>query len=185
MYKSRSILPLGVIGLLLLAACQPGTGEQGASSSSSSEEEMMEASSGPFLEEGSSSSAEPVVIDLTSSAPAMHASSMPAVTSSTMPAASSKQAEVQTRVITINITNWSFSPSTISVKKGEKVQLKLVGGEGIHSFSAPSLGLNVRVEAGKTVVIDLPTGTTGTFDARCGIPCGSGHSSMKATIVVS
>jgi cytochrome c oxidase subunit 2 len=91
----------------------------------------------------------------------------------------------QVRVITVAVTTWSFSPATITAKKGEKVQLKLVGGEGIHSFSAPGLGLNVRVTPGQTVMVDLPTDTTGSFDVHCGIPCGPGHPTMQATVVIS
>jgi cytochrome c oxidase subunit 2 len=91
----------------------------------------------------------------------------------------------ETRVITMSVTDWEFSPSMITAKKGEKVQLKLVGGTGIHSFAIPDLGMNVRVEAGQTVTVDLPTDKIGSFDARCRIPCGPGHMDMKATIIIS
>lgn len=173
----RSIASLSAVSLLLLSACQPGSvSDQASSSSSSSSEEMMQISS----DSSSTSSAfsEPIVIDLSSSAASVGASSAAA-------AASSKQAMTDTRVITVNVTDWSFSPAAINVKKGEKVQMKLVGGTGIHSFAVPGLNMNVRVEAGQTVVVDLPTGVAGTFDASCRIPCGPGHKDMKAVIVIS
>jgi cytochrome c oxidase subunit 2 len=172
MKKMQSLLSLSASSMLLLSACQPGALTEGTSSSSS--EAMMETSSAPYLDGmGSSSSEEPVVIDL-SSAAGSAGDAMP----------SSQQAAAP-RVITINVTTWSFSPSTINVRKGEKIQLKLVGGDGIHSFTSPGLGLNVRVEPGKTVVVDLTTDTAGVFEAHCAIPCGAGHKDMKATIVVS
>ncbi len=125
--------------------------------------------SAPYLEDDSTSS-DSVELNINSSADA----------------ASSQQAmNDQARVVTINVTDWEFSPSMIAVKKGEKVQLKLVGGTGIHSFAVPGLGMNVRVEPGQTVVVDLPTDAVGTFDASCRIPCGPGHKEMKATIVIS
>ena len=73
----------------------------------------------------------------------------------------------------------------ISAKKGEKVQLQITGESGIHGFAVPGLSMNIRVEAGKTVTVDLPTDVAGTFEVICSIPCGSGHKSMKATIVIS
>lgn len=91
----------------------------------------------------------------------------------------------QARVVIIAVTTWSFTPAMITAQKGEKVQLKLVGGEGIHSFAVPGLNMNVRIAAGETVIVDLPTDTAGTFEAMCRIPCGAGHKEMKATVVIS
>lgn len=163
----------------LLAACTASTGvDEGDSSSSAS---MMEDSSSsvdpnaPFLEEDESSS-EGVELNVGSSAGA---------TSSAAGATTSSPSAAAPRVITISVSDWSFSPNMINVTKGEKVQLKLVGGTGIHSLAIPGLDMNVRVEAGQTVVVDLPTDTAGTFDAMCRIPCGAGHKEMKATVVIA
>lgn len=100
-----------------------------------------------------------------------------------MPSGSTDSSAV--RVIEVDVANWAFNPTTITAKKGEKVQLKLVGDTGIHGFTVPGLSMNVRVEAGKTVVVDLPTDTVGSFEAKCSIPCGDGHKDMKATIVIT
>lgn len=89
-----------------------------------------------------------------------------------------------TRIIKIDAANWLFSPGVITAAKGEKVKLQITSSEGIHGFAVPSLSMNVRIEPGKTVTVDLPTDTAGTFDAFCSIPCGSGHKEMKATIVI-
>ncbi len=91
---------------------------------------------------------------------------------------------VQARVVPVVVTDWSFSPATVTVKKGEKVKLELKGDKGIHSLLIADLGVNVRVEPGSDTVIDLPTDTVGTFAGRCGVPCGPGHRDMAFTIVV-
>ncbi len=162
--RSASILALSA---LLLAACNAQTSIDIDSDSSSSSSEGVTASM-PYLDNGSSSDSVELNI------------------SSTPTAASSQQANNgQARVIAINVTDWQFSPSMINVKKGERVQLQLTGGTGIHSFAVPGLGLNVRIEPGQTVTVDLPTDAAGTFDASCRIPCGPGHKDMKATIVIS
>ena len=89
------------------------------------------------------------------------------------------------RVIEMTVDNWAFSPAAITASMGEKVTPRVTGGEGIHSFAIPELNLNVRVEPGQTVNIELPTGTAGTFAFMCRIPCGEGHKDMKGTFTVS
>lgn len=88
------------------------------------------------------------------------------------------------RKVQVQISNFAYTPATIFAKKGEKVQLQIVGTEGTHGFASKGLNLNVRVPEGETVVVDLPTDKAGTFEVYCSVPCGSGHKSMKATIVI-
>ncbi len=82
-------------------------------------------------------------------------------------------------------TDWTFSPLTIQAKKGEKVVVRLTNVNGIHSFGAMELGLNVRINPGETKDIVIPTDKAGTFEFRCLVPCGPGHKDMKGTIVIS
>ena len=89
-----------------------------------------------------------------------------------------------TRVIEITVDNWSFSPATITAKKGEKVQITLVGTNGMHSFAVPALSINEPVSAGETKTVMLPTGEAGTFEFLCRIPCGEGHKDMRGSIVI-
>ncbi len=88
------------------------------------------------------------------------------------------------RTVDVVVDNWSFTPSSIPMKKGETVAVRLTAVAGMHSFSVPELGINQRVEAGQTVTVTIPTDRTGAFSFRCAIPCGSGHRDMKGTIVV-
>ncbi len=124
-------------------------------------------------ENGSSSS---------SSVDAMEASSASAAMEETSSAPTAM--EDDTRVIDVTITDWTFTPSTITAQKGEKVSLRLKGDKGIHSLLVADLGLNIRVEPGSETVVDLPTDVTGTFAGRCGVPCGPGHRDMTFSIVV-
>lgn len=88
------------------------------------------------------------------------------------------------RAIDVTADNWLFSPSTIVVKRGEAVTLRLSGKAGIHGFTVPELGISQRVAAGQTVSVQLPTDRSGTFAIFCSIPCGSGHSDMRASIII-
>lgn len=97
----------------------------------------------------------------------------------------SSKPTASTRVIEITTDNWSFSPSSISVKKGEKVVLRVGGAAGIHGVAIAELGINVRSEPGKSVDVELPTDKAGTFTFFCNIPCGPGHKDMKGTLTIS
>lgn len=88
------------------------------------------------------------------------------------------------RVVDVTVTDWTFSPTTVTLKKGEKVALRIKGDKGIHSLLVADLGVNIRVEPGDTSTVTIPTDMTGTFAGRCGVPCGPGHRDMKFTIVV-
>jgi heme/copper-type cytochrome/quinol oxidase subunit 2 len=114
--------------------------------------------------------------------PTLAASSVQAVT--TTSSSSEKMVKPLARIIDVTVTNWTFAPAVITVKKGEKVQLRLKGDDGIHSLLMTELGINVRVEAGKETIVNLPTEKLGTFGGRCGVPCGSGHRDMAMTVIV-
>ena len=97
----------------------------------------------------------------------------------------SEPASAEARVIVITATDWEFSPSAITVKKGEKVTLRITGAEGKHGIAIADLGINTMIDAGKTVDVALPTDKAGTFSFRCSVPCGPGHQEMMGTITIS
>lgn len=163
---NKKLLALGLaIPLVALAACKPAAPamDDGASSSSSA---MMD-------DDDSALGGDDGATMQHSSAAAMDDSS-----------GSTDDGSMQARVVPVTVTDWSFSPATVTVKKGENVKLELKGDDGVHSLLVADLGLNVRVEPGSDTVVTLPTDKTGTFEGRCGVPCGPGHRDMKFTIVV-
>jgi len=119
--------------------------------------------------------------DTSSSAEETSASSDDSASSASADSSSSLAA----RVIEVSVTNWSFTPSAITAKKGEVLELRLVGGEGVHSFTSEALNLHVSLAPGETKTISIPTDVVGTFTFRCTIPCGPGHSDMKGEIVIT
>ena len=88
------------------------------------------------------------------------------------------------RTVHMDVTDWAFTPSTITLKKGEKITLELTGVDGDHGISAPDLGIEKKFEAGETVMVTVPTDKTGTFNFRCNVPCGHGHRDMTGTIII-
>lgn len=101
------------------------------------------------------------------------------------PAQEETEDEQADRVITITADNFTFTPSAITVKKGEKITIRLQGIAGTHGFAIPALLINTAIAPGKTVDITLPTDVAGTFEFFCSIPCGPGHQDMKGTIIIT
>lgn len=81
--------------------------------------------------------------------------------------------------------NWDFTPSTIEVNLGDKVELHVESIEGTHGFSLPEFGINERLSPGEDVHIDFIANKKGTFGFSCSIPCGSGHSRMQGQLIVN
>ena len=90
------------------------------------------------------------------------------------------------RTIDVVLSRYAFAPERIEVRVGEPVRLNVVSMDGTHGFQVKALGLNVRVPArGRMVTIDLTPKEPGTFPVTCSEYCGSGHSRMKAWLIVS
>ncbi len=157
---------LSSVALLALAACTPATQTPPVDDGSPS-------SVNPAADD-SDSMVDDVVID-EGGVGGMHGGVAPV---------DSDRAMTGPRVVDVMVTDWSFSPTTIAVKKGENVSLRLVGDKGIHSLLVADLGLNVRVSPGESTIVAIPTDKTGSFTGRCGVPCGPGHRDMAFTIVV-
>ena len=80
--------------------------------------------------------------------------------------------------------NWEFSPSKITVKKGDTVLIHITSQDITHGFSLPAYGISKKLEPGKTVDIEFVANRAGTFPWACNVPCGSGHAGMQGTLLV-
>lgn len=88
------------------------------------------------------------------------------------------------RVIDITAKRYGFTPSTITLKKGETVTLRLHSEDVVHGFFSRPLKLDETIEPGKTAEVTITPQTVGTFQTICDHFCGAGHGSMSMTIVV-
>jgi cytochrome c oxidase subunit 2 len=90
------------------------------------------------------------------------------------------------RIIDVTLSRFAFSPERIEVRLGERVWLNVVSADGAHGFQVKELGLNARTPArGKSTAIALTPTKVGTFEITCSEYCGSGHSRMKAWLIVT
>ncbi len=84
----------------------------------------------------------------------------------------------------ITAKQFAFEPSSVEVNKGDKVRLIVTSIDVPHGMSIPEYGINERLEPKKPVTIEFTADKQGTFNAFCSVFCGSGHRSMKGSVVV-
>ena len=81
---------------------------------------------------------------------------------------------------TVSVKNNSFSPSSVSIKKGGKVSWKWTQGGVSHNVTPAAGGAGSRTTSQKGFTFSKKFSKAGTFRYVCTL-----HSSMKMTVKVS
>src|SRR5579862_1675124 len=89
------------------------------------------------------------------------------------------------RTIEIHARRYAFSPSDITIKKGETIRLKLITDDVTHSLMIKGLGVDQTITKGHPAELTLTPKQDGDFQGQCGHFCGSGHGKMLMTIHVA
>lgn len=79
---------------------------------------------------------------------------------------------------------FSFTPSTITVKKGDKVVIHLSSADVIHGFSLLDFGISKQVDPQNPITFEFVADKIGTFQFKCSVVCGEGHLGMKGALIV-
>jgi cytochrome c oxidase subunit II len=88
------------------------------------------------------------------------------------------------KVIEISAKKFEFSPSEITLKKGEPVILRLSSSDRVHGFMSKPLKIDTDIPADKTADIPVTPDTAGNFVVICDHYCGTGHGNMKMKVTV-
>jgi cytochrome c oxidase subunit 2 len=88
------------------------------------------------------------------------------------------------RVIKIEARRFAYTPSTITVKRGEAVVLEVTALDFPHGFSVPELKIRADLVPGRPVRVPLRPDRAGRFTFLCNNFCGGGHEEMNGTLVV-
>jgi len=85
-------------------------------------------------------------------------------------------------ILTIEARNdFTFNEEVFTVSAGQTVLIKYANKSGFHSAAIEELGLDLSQDNPETqVTFDKP----GEYLIYCNIPCGSGHATMTAKLVV-
>jgi cytochrome c oxidase subunit II len=89
-----------------------------------------------------------------------------------------------TKVIEITAKKFEFSPSEITLKKGEPVILRLTTSDRVHGFMSKPLKFDTDIPVGKTTDVAVNPDTAGDFTIICDHYCGTGHGGMKMKVTV-
>ncbi len=90
----------------------------------------------------------------------------------------------QPKAIDIVAKRFEFSPSKVTLKKGETVTLRVASQDVTHGLFVRPLKIDTDIPAGQTKEITITPQTAGTFTAICDHFCGSGHGNMKMVFEV-
>ena len=89
------------------------------------------------------------------------------------------------RVVRIVAKRFSYTPSEVTLKKGEPVVLELVSEDRVHGFKLPAFKIRSDVRPNEVTRVPLTPDKTGTFTFACDVFCGDGHDDMTGTLIVT
>jgi cytochrome c oxidase subunit 2 len=93
-------------------------------------------------------------------------------------------AAVEPHVIEIKAKKFEFSPSEITLKKGEPVILRLSSEDRTHGFFLKPLGIDTDITPDKTTELAVTPQDAGDYTVICDHYCGTGHGNMKMKLTV-
>jgi cytochrome c oxidase subunit II len=77
---------------------------------------------------------------------------------------------------------FKFDKAEYTIKKGEPIKLTLVNESGTHAIIIRELNVNLKAGSmSQTITPDK----AGTYTISCNYPCGSGHMTMNAKLIVA
>ena len=87
-------------------------------------------------------------------------------------------------MIEITAKKFEFTPSEITLKKGEPVILRLTSTDRVHGFMSKPLKIDTDIPPDKTTDVAVTPDTAGDFTVICDHYCGTGHGNMKMKVTV-
>ncbi len=94
-------------------------------------------------------------------------------------------AATEPRVVRIVAKRFSYTPSEVTLKKGEPVVLELVSEDRVHGFKLPAFKIRTDVRPNEVARVPLTPDRTGRFTFACDVFCGDGHDEMSGTLIVT
>jgi heme/copper-type cytochrome/quinol oxidase subunit 2 len=78
-----------------------------------------------------------------------------------------------------------IAPSTLHVRKGDKVQITFVSKDATYSIKFPDFEISNKVSPEKPAVVEFTPKTPGTYEFRCSKSVSFKHWSKNGTLVVN
>ena len=87
-------------------------------------------------------------------------------------------------MIEITAKHFGFTPSQVTLKKGETVKQRLTSEDVVHGFFMKKLKIDEVIEPGKPTEVTLTPEAVGNFTTICAHFCGANHGNINMTIAV-
>jgi heme/copper-type cytochrome/quinol oxidase subunit 2 len=94
-------------------------------------------------------------------------------------------AHATTREITLDATQFEYTPGRVQVNQGDRVIITLTASDVVHGFFLDGYALERRVEPGVAQQIAFTADKAGKFRYRCSVNCGPLHPFMIGELVVA
>ncbi|REK75755.1 cytochrome C oxidase subunit II [Paenibacillus paeoniae] len=94
--------------------------------------------------------------------------------------ASGNESSTSESEVVITAKNWDFDQKEYRIKAGETVDLTVKSAGGVHGVRI----LKTKYSIGNRETVAVKFDAPGTYDMICSVPCGGGHSLMKAKLIV-
>ena len=88
------------------------------------------------------------------------------------------------RRVEVTAKRFDYTPSQITLKKGEAVVLVLKSADVPHGIRFKDLNVEVKAGKSQTSEVTFTPQKTGTFVGHCSVFCGAGHGAMTLTLTV-
>jgi heme/copper-type cytochrome/quinol oxidase subunit 2 len=82
------------------------------------------------------------------------------------------------RIIRVEASQFSYSPSVISVNPGDTVTIQLISTDVVHGLYVDGYGVSVQADPGQTATLTFVANRPGSFRIRCNVTCGAMHPFM-------
>lgn len=94
------------------------------------------------------------------------------------------QATRPVREFNLFAKEWTWEPENLRVKQGSHVVLHIESLDGARSFLLKAYRLKVPLPEGERVTVEFDADQAGTFEFKCGRPCGNGCAKLRGTLTV-
>ena len=86
--------------------------------------------------------------------------------------------------VRIEASQFSYSPSIVSVERGDTVTLELISTDVVHGLYVDGYGVSVQADPGQTKSVTFVADQPGSFRFRCNVTCGAMHPFMIGKLQV-
>jgi cytochrome c oxidase subunit 2 len=94
------------------------------------------------------------------------------------------RAQAEPRRIEVTAKRFTYTPSEITVKKGQPVVLVINSEDVTHGLRFRELNVDTKIGKGAPGQLSFTPDKTGDFVGHCSNFCGSGHGGMTLTLHV-